>query len=240
MAKKESLKSSVGPDMPYSHQIYWYVVVILGVSGVSALIPPDIDTIIRVDIAYFYFLGIGLSGLFVFRNLIRAKSFFIIFNFALIFLGVFFLKPYNDKSLIHSAKSDLTESQNEILSQIASNYRHQVDEVLEEGTELKRPKHYDGNYSYGAVSGHLNRSGYPKLANWRNSLAEKIPKVYSIYFDEEKNTDEFYRKYVMRKNYDPAGHEEKYIGNLFNTTFESLKFLRDNPLFYLRLENIHR
>jgi hypothetical protein len=227
MAKKKK------SEMEYSHQVFWGVVVINLITGTYASIPSDIDTIVRVLIFYINLLVVALTGLFIFRK--TTKNIFIVFNIILILTGWFVLKPYNDSSLIkNEAKTSGFAN-----PQIETEYRKQIDLVLQAGNALTRRKMYDGNTSNGATLGHLNRSFYPKLTDWRNSVAENIPEVYSIYFYTEEDTNNFYQRYVKKNNYDPAGYKEKYIGNLYNTTFESLKFLRDNPLFYVKLEHIH-
>jgi hypothetical protein len=235
MPKNENPKSSSNTEMSYSHQVYWYVVVVSGVTAIFSLIPPDIGTVIRVDLGYGYLLAMAVLGLFVFRDSKKVRFIFMIFNQLLILIGAVYLVSYNNSFLIPVSKvekSDTPKAQMEILLQIGTRYSKQFNSVLQEGNLLKQPEVRDGG-------NHLNIDLYPKLKIWRTTVADKVPAVYSAYFKTDEVTKKFYKIYVRKKDYDPVAKED-LTGNLFNATFETLKFLRDNPNFYLRIKRVHR
>ena len=185
----------------------------------------EFDTSIRWWIVYtilclpfFYFIYSGKN-----RLLKIASTSFIsgIMVLIFIFAGLRWAENLIEISALKSQQKEYVE-ENKAIKKI-------IYPILIEGNELKKVKIYDGNHSNNAPLGHLNRSSYPKLTIWRDGISKKLPHFLGKYFLTEADTNIFYNKYVKKKNFDPAGKEE-LVGNLFNTTFESLKFLMDTPL----------
>lgn len=218
MARKDfSMGEEENSNMGYGHQVFWFLGMASCIAVIIAVIPlSDLNSMTRWQICY-----VAMSIPFIwFLFLAKAR----LLRIALIVLDIGLVSIAGIYLFLNSYTQSILNKQQKANLNVGEKYRDSINKVLEEGNELIKIRKYDGAHKF-------NRDLYPEVKEWRNSISKKLPWAYAKYFLTEEATNAFYSKHVRTKTFDPAAERDKR-GNLFNTTFESLIFIRDHPLCF--------